>query len=154
MSIIAGSLILVLTALAGLHLYWGFGGFWPGTDAVSLSRNVAGVSRPVASKLSSCAMVAAALVTAGAIVFAGQRSIGDGFPSLVVYGGYVVLILVFSLRGLAPYLTPAFDYARMTPFFDLNRRYYSPLCLLIALGLILTLPIGLGRAVSKLFGVG
>ena len=154
MSIIAVCLVLVLTVLAGLHLYWGFGGFWPGTDAVSLSQHVAGTSRPVASKLASCAMVATALLAAAAIVFAGQRAIGDGVPALIVFGGYVVLTLVFGLRGLAPYLTPAFDYARETPFFELNRRYYAPLCLLIALGLILSFPPGVARAVSRLFGSG
>jgi hypothetical protein len=153
-SIIAAGLILVLTALAGLHLYWGFGGYWPGADAVSLSERVAGTSRPVASKLASCAMVAAALLAAAAIVFAGQRAIGDGFPALIIFGGYVVLILVFGLRGLAPYLTPVFDYARETPFFELNRRYYAPLCLLISLGLVLSFPSGLGRAISRLFGGG
>lgn len=154
MSIVAVGLILVLTALAGLHFYWGFGGFWPGTDAVTLSQHVAGTSRPVASKLASCAMVAAALIAAAAIVFAGQRAIGDGFPALIVYGGHIVLILVFGGRGLAPYASPAFDYARGTPFFELNRRYYAPLCLLIAVGLALTFPPGLDRAVSKLFGAG
>ncbi|HEV7692389.1 MAG TPA: DUF3995 domain-containing protein [Hyphomonadaceae bacterium] len=152
MSLIPVALICVLVALAALHLYWGFGGFWPGTDGKTLSERVAGTSRNVASKLSSCAMVSAALLAAAAIVVAGQVEIAGAFPALIVLGGYAVLILVFALRGLAPYLTPAFNYARATPFFELNRRYYAPLCLLIAAGLIASYPAGLAAAFDGLFG--
>jgi hypothetical protein len=52
----------------------------------------------------------------------------------------VVLIAVFALRGLAPYVTPVFEYARGTPFFELNRLYYAPLCLVIAAGLAINFP--------------
>ena len=34
-----------LAAIAGLHLYWGIGGFWPGHDAASLVDMVVG-ARP------------------------------------------------------------------------------------------------------------
>jgi Protein of unknown function (DUF3995) len=152
MSIIAWSLVAVLTAPAALQLYWGFGGFWPGTDGKTLSERVAGTSRNFASKLGPCVMVAAALLAAAAIVWAGQAAITGAFPALIVLGGYTVLILVFALRGLAPYLTPAFNYARATPFFELNRRYYAPLCLLIAAGLIASFPAGLYNALNGLFG--
>jgi len=62
-----------------------------------------------------------------------------GFAWIVI-AGYVVLILVFGLRGLAPYVTSVFEYARGTPFFEMNRLYYAPLCLLIAAGLTLNFP--------------
>src|SRR5262245_25879949 len=96
-------------------------------------------------------MVALALTAAAAIVFVGQSFVISGLlPALIIYGGYVVLILVFGLLGLAPYLTRAFDYARGTPFFTLNRRYYAPLCLAIAAGLIATYPPGLSSLLSSL----
>ncbi|MEJ0060569.1 MAG: hypothetical protein WDM79_13780 [Terricaulis sp.] len=41
--------------------------------------------------------------------------------------------------------TPAFNYARGTPFYDLNRRYYAPLCLAIAAALIADYPTGIAR---------
>jgi hypothetical protein len=59
---------------------------------------------------------------------------------------------VFGLRGLAPYVTLAFNYARGKPFFELNRRYYAPLCLLIAAALVVDYPRGIENAVSDLFG--
>jgi hypothetical protein len=85
------------------------------------------------------AMVAAALASAAAVVFARHTNVVGPFGWVVV-AGYVVLILVFALRGLAPYLTPVFEYARDTPFFVLNQRYYAPLCLVIAAGLALDFP--------------
>ncbi|MEQ1781697.1 MAG: DUF3995 domain-containing protein [Hyphomonadaceae bacterium] len=143
MSVIGGALIVVLSALAALHLYWGLGGFWPGTDARSLSQRVAGTNGGTASRLGPCAMVTTALVAAAAIVFLGQGDVSDLVHALIIYGGYATLILVFGLRGLAAYLTPVFNYARETPFFTLNRRYYAPLCLVLAAGLIADFPPGL-----------
>ena len=35
----------VLFALAGLHLYWGLGGRWPGHDEVSLVERIVGRTR-------------------------------------------------------------------------------------------------------------
>lgn len=89
-------------------------------------------------------MVAAALAAAAAVVYAGHSSIVPAQFTWVVLAGYAVLVLVFGLRGLAPYLSPAFEYARGTPFFDLNRLYYAPLCLLIALALAADFPRGSG----------
>ena len=143
MSFIGGALIVVLSALAALHLYWGLAGFWPGTDARSLTQRVAGTNGARASQLGPCVMVATALLAAAAIVLLGQGGVPEGFLALVIYGGYATLILVFGLRGLAPYVTPAFNYARETPFFALNRLYYAPLCLIMAAGLIVDFPPGL-----------
>lgn len=139
---IAAALIAVLVALSALHLYWGLGGRWPGHDAASLREMVVGTRGSRMYGLAPSAMVAGALAAAAFIVLWGQSRVPDGLQAWIVYGGYVVLILVFALRGLAPYLTPIFDYARGTPFFDLNRQIYSPLCLAIALGLIASYPAG------------
>ena len=42
MSTVAALLALVLAGLAILHLYWGFGGVWPGTDEKSCARAIVG----------------------------------------------------------------------------------------------------------------
>lgn len=152
MSITGALLIFVLLLLAGLHLYWGVGGVWPGHDAESLRLTVVGTRRGTMPGIAACAAVATALVAAAAIVFFGQWRVASGAPSLIVCGGYATLILMFGLRGLAPYLTGAFEYSRGTPFFDLNRQYYAPLCLLIAGGFALNFPAGLVRAVTRLTG--
>jgi len=139
MSAVGPALIAVLLALAGLHLYWGLGGRWPGNDDNSLRLMVVGAKHGRMYGFWPSAMVAAALASAAAVVFARHSAMLGPFGWVVV-AGYVVLILVFGLRGLAPYLTPAFEYARDTPFFTLNQRYYAPLCLVIAAGLALDFP--------------
>jgi hypothetical protein len=48
-----------------------------------------------------------------------------------------VLFAVFFGRGVATYVPPVFRYAEGTPFAGLNRRAYGPLCLAIALGLLI-----------------
>ncbi len=140
--LIAAGLVAILLLLSALHFYWGVGGRWPGHDAASLSLRVVGTPSAKVPSFLACAAVAAALACASLIVAFGQTPIAFGLQALVVYGGYVVLIAVFALRGLAPYVTPAFNYAKGTPFFTLNRRYYAPLCLLIAAALIATFPRG------------
>ena len=152
MTVVGAALIAVLLALAGLHLYWGVGGFWPGHDAESLRLSVVGTRFGRMPGLVACVMVAAALAAAAAVVFAGQGQMSAGVSGWIVYGGYGVLILVFGLRGLAPYLTTVFDYARGTPFFGLNRLYYAPLCLLIAAGLVQSFPSGVRGALERLGG--
>ena len=47
-----------------------------------------------------------------------------------------MLFAVFAGRGLATYAPPVFRYAEGTPFATLNRRAYGPLCLAIALGIL------------------
>lgn len=90
--------------------------------------------------LGPCAAVAFALTSATAVVYARHSIIMTSPLAWVVIAGFVLLILVFGGRGLAPYVSNVFDYARGTPFFDLNRQYYAPLCLAIAAGLALDFP--------------
>ena len=134
------ALIAILLALAGLHLYWGLGGRWPGHDDDSLRLTVVGAKHGRMYGFWPSAMVALALTAAAALVFARHSALMTTGISWVIVAGYAVLVLVFGLRGLAPYLTPLFEYSRGTPFFDLNRLYYAPLCLLIAAGLVAQFP--------------
>lgn len=145
MSAIGAALIVVLLALAGLHLYWGLGGRWPGHDEDGLRLLVVGARHGRMPGFGPSALVAFALAAAGAIVFAAHSEVSRGPGGSIVVAGYVVLILVFGLRGLAPYLTPVFNYARGTPFFEMNRLYYAPLCLAIAAGFVADFPRALLR---------
>lgn len=140
MTVTGAALIAVLLAIGALHLYWGVGGRWPGHDDASLVSIVAGAKNGRMYGFAACAVVAFALAAAAAVVGARHSAIISSGFGWIVTAGYVVLILVFALRGLAPYFTPAYEYARGTPFFDLNRYYYSPLCLLIAAGLAVNFP--------------
>lgn len=128
-------LAATLFALAGVHLYWAFGGRWPGHDEASMVAHVVGRTAGMRAPgpLASTA-VAAALAAGGLLVLtilAPPSTLDGGFKA-----ARWVLFAVFALRGLATYAPPIFRYAEGTPFARLNRRAYGPLCLAIALGLL------------------
>ncbi|EJL34843.1 hypothetical protein PMI01_01536 [Caulobacter sp. AP07] len=127
-------LAATLFALAGIHLYWAFGGRWPGHDEASMVEHVVGRTRGMrAPSLLSGVAVALALATGGALVLATLAPTAwDGWLKAARWG----LLAVFAGRGLATYVPPVFRYAEGTPFATLNRRAYGPLCLAIALGIL------------------
>jgi hypothetical protein len=127
-------LAATLLALAGIHLYWALGGRWPGHDEASMVEHVVGRTRGMrAPSLLSGLAVALALATGGALVLATLAPTAwDGWLKAARWG----LLAVFAGRGLATYVPPVFRYAEGTPFATLNRRAYGPLCLAIALGIL------------------
>ncbi|CAN5307850.1 DUF3995 domain-containing protein [soil metagenome] len=128
-------LAATLLALAGIHLYWGFGGRWPGHDEASMVEHVVGRTRGMrAPGLAASAVVALALAAGGAVVLASLTPTAWNGPLRAARWG---LFTVFAGRGLASYVPPVFRYAEGTPFATLNRRAYGPLCLAIALGLLI-----------------
>jgi hypothetical protein len=131
---LAAVLAAALVALSGLHLYWGFGGRWPGHDETSMVEPGVGRTRGMrAPGLLASTAVALALAAGGALVLASLTSTGwDGW----LQAGRWILFAVFAGRGLATYVPPVFRYAEGTPFATLNRRAYGPLCLAIALGIL------------------
>jgi len=130
MILLAAILTLVLATIAALHIYWGFGGVWPGRDAADCARRTGGFrgARTMPGP-AACVAVAAALVVAALIpIFLAGR-----FGMLATLAGLAVA-LVFLGRGVAGF-TPA--WRRLTPeepFATLDVRYYSPLCLAIGAG--------------------
>jgi hypothetical protein len=135
-------LIVVLAALAALHAWWGVGGRWPGHDERSLVELVVGRTRTMRMpSLVRCMLVASALfAAAGLVALQGKViSVDFGVPGArLVQAGFWMACAVFASRGLAGFIPPIFVYADGTPFASLNRLLYSPLCLLIAAGFVLT----------------
>ena len=127
-------LTAALFAMAGIHLYWGFGGRWPGHDEASMVEHVVGRTRGMrAPGLVASVAVALALAAGGVLVAATLTSTAwDPWLKAARWA----LFTVFAGRGLATYVPPAFRYAEGTPFAMLNRRAYGPLCLAIALGIL------------------
>lgn len=131
-------LTLVLLVLAGLHIYWGLGGFWPGHDEASLVEHVVGRTADMkAPPFWACMIVAGCLVSVLVLV-GGKRGVitVPDLMSWVRYLGLYAAASVFFMRGLAAYIPKIFDYAKGTPFYDLNLVFYSPLCLCIGAALI------------------
>lgn len=132
---LAGGIATVLVAIATLHLYWGLGGVWPGTDEKSCARAVVGfrgVERmppPAAALAVAGALVAAALL---ALALAGVFS--SALPPVLLMAGACTAALVFLARGIAGF-TPAWrGLAPEMPFARNDVRYFSPLCLALGGG--------------------
>ncbi len=124
----------VLFLLAAIHLYWGFGGRWPGHDEASMVEHVVGRTRGMkAPSIVASTAVALALTVGGGLVLATLFPPTPVEPLLK--SARWALLAVFAGRGLATYVPAVFRYAEGTPFWLLNRRAYGPLCLAIALGI-------------------
>ncbi|TIV69828.1 MAG: DUF3995 domain-containing protein [Mesorhizobium sp.] len=134
MIFLAFILSFVLLLITTLHVYWGIGGIWPGTDQASCARTVVGFRGvdEMPSAFASFAVAAClALATLWPLALAGV--LAAPFPKEGLAATALLIGLVFLGRGIAGFspwwrrLTPE------QPFARLDRRLYSPLCLLIGL---------------------
>ena len=123
-----------LLALAGIHLYWGLSGRWPGHDEASMVEHVVGRTRGMRAPGLLASVAVALALAAGGVLVAATLTPTVWDPQLKA--ARWVLFVVFAGRGLATYVPPVFRYAEGTPFATLNRRAYGPLCLAIALGIL------------------
>jgi Protein of unknown function (DUF3995) len=137
MTWIAATLITVLAGLAVLHAYWGLGGRWPGHDDASMVECVVGRTKDMrAPRPGACFVVAAALLITAILVGVHSTRGLNGNLAWIATVGFWSGAMVFLLRGLAGFVPAVFRYAEGTPFHRLNRIFYSPLCLLIAIAFI------------------
>lgn len=124
-----------LLAVAGLHVAWGEGKSWPLTDRDALSRLVLGVE-PGAEKgngvpaRTECYAVALALTTAAVLVGGRPRSL----PRLRRTGvaGVTAVLGVRGVAGVTGQTSLLVPMATGEAFTSLDRRYYGPLCLVLA----------------------
>ena len=131
----------LLAAVAILHVYWGFGGRWPGHDERSLVDTIVGVTPDgrMPSR-ASCLSITCLLFVAAFLPFAAHNLVPNPLPDVALTGSWVVTV-VFAVRGIGGYLEHRIRPATVDlPYHRLNLRIYSPLCLLLAL--LLTISIG------------
>lgn len=131
--LIASLVFVLLLAVSLAHLIWAMGRTWPIRDERLLARTVTGFAETMPPRVMSLG-VAIALLVAGicALALADETS---GGLLLNVIG--MLLALVFLARGVLGYTG---WWARMTPiepFRTLDRRNYSPLCLVLGAGFLL-----------------
>ncbi|WP_372782634.1 DUF3995 domain-containing protein [Phenylobacterium sp.] len=132
---LAIGLTAVVAAIGLLHLAWGLGLRWPGTDEASLAALVVGRTRGgrMPSRPLTVLVAAAILAAAGLVLAVSAPGLPTGLFGLAL-AGYIAVDLVFLARGVAGFVPAVWRYAEGTPFHRLNQLYYSPLCLLIAAG--------------------
>jgi hypothetical protein len=136
MTVLALFLAIPLVLIAALHVYWGIGGIWPGTDPKSCARAVAGFNGIDAMPSpSACLAVAAVFIVATLMVLALGGVFASPFERISLAGAALFMALVFFGRGLIGFMP---FWRRLTPempFARLDLRYYSPLCLVLGVGL-------------------
>ena len=130
------ALTAVLAAIAALHLAWAARIWWPIREEAALAHAIAGFRdmNRMPDAL-SCVVVAAAILAS--LLLVADLSWASGLthlPAWVVRSASALAGLVFLGRGVIGFTR---FWARLTPeepFRTLDRRYYSPLCILIGLG--------------------
>lgn len=120
----------MLAAIGGLHVAWGFGSSFPFASRDALADSVVGAAEvppPIA-----CHGVGVALLTASALVL--DVPIGPSWVRRVGRGTVATVFVVRAAAGLSG-RTDALVPGSVGPRFRrLDRRYFSPLCLLLAAG--------------------
>ncbi|WP_374627107.1 DUF3995 domain-containing protein [Devosia sp.] len=130
---IASLVFVLLLTVALAHFLWALGSPWPIRDPVLLARAVIG--RPGVTRVPRLgALLVAILVLAAGIVALSVADHTAGGLGLSLLGGGVGM--AFIARGIAGYT--AWWRARFPeePFATLDRRNYSPLCLLVGAGFL------------------
>jgi hypothetical protein len=140
---IAWCIFIVLAAVAAIHVGWGLGMRWPRETEAELVRTVIGHKRDTMPSSSQCYLAALAIFIPGVIALVLARLVQTPLPPWLVLLAGVGAALVFGGRGIAGYVPAWRARHPREPFASLDRRYYSPLCLLLAAGLIALLVNGM-----------
>jgi Protein of unknown function (DUF3995) len=124
-----------LLGIGGLHAVWGRGSTFPFSSREALNDSVVG--RDATPSPPMCFAIAGLLTTASALV-AGLPSRQSRLRRLGV--GVVAGVLgtrgVLGFAGKTELVSPG---SASEKFTEMDRRYYSPLCLLLALGTVRSL---------------
>jgi hypothetical protein len=138
---LAVALFAVLLGLALLHLQWSRGSYWPAASEEALARSAVGDGRRRMPGQIPCLAVAALLL---AVALWPLVAVSVG-PEAWTQRVSVVIAGIFVARGVGGF-TPrwrAFFYDE--PFTILDRRYYSPFCIVLGLAFAALASGGFGK---------
>jgi hypothetical protein len=125
----ASILFLCLLTVSLAHFLWAIGSKWPVRDPALLAHTVIGTPGVERVPRFASFIVAVLVLAAAAIGSALGDKLSGGLP-LTLAG--VALTLVFGLRGIVGYTSWWRARHPIEPFATLDRRIYSPLCLIVA----------------------
>jgi hypothetical protein len=140
-NLIAAALGVVLIAIALAHLLWSFGIMWPIRDRKLLAQTVVGtpdIERMPPFYVSFGVFVLTGIACVIAFAVADPTSGGAALTALAFIAG-----LVFLARGAVGYTTWWAARRPTEPFRALNRKTYSPLCLILGAGFLVLVVIRL-----------
>jgi len=134
MTTLAVMVFLLLAAIAGLHAAWGFGMRWPAEDERDLVALVVGATgRTRMPSLAECLAAAAAIFIPGLVALAAAGLIAAPVSPGLLAAVAALVAAVFAARGFAAYLPAWRRRFAQEPFATLDRSWFGPLCLLLAL---------------------
>lgn len=118
------ALCIIFTALAGVHLFWAFGG-GAGLEGVIPFEN----GRPLLNPGKMATVIVALLLLAAAGVSLWRGAPSDARSSWIPRSGIWVIALVFAVRAIGDFrLVGFFKRVRGTTFARYDSLVYSPLC--------------------------
>ena len=132
-TVIAFALVVVLAALALVHVYWGLGGR---TAAAAAVPEVAGRPAFKPSRAGTL-LVAAALLAAAVLIATTGRLVPDLLAPRI--GRFLTFVLgsAFVARSIGDFrLVGFFKRASASRFARLDTLVYAPLCLLLGLAVV------------------
>ena len=126
----------MLMAIAAVHVYWAFGGAWPASERAELPQTVVGTQGSHMPKKAVTLAVAFMIFLAALVPLIWTRVLPVLLPQALQVLALWGLVAIFLGRGLVTYTPLADHYSTVEPFRTLDRKYYSPLCLLLGLSLM------------------
>jgi len=120
----------IFVVLAAIHVYWAFGGKGGSAAAIPTRLN----NKPVINPgVVDCLVVAFGLFCFGAFVLMRSGIIFFSLPQWLFNYGLWAISAIFLLRAIGEFrYVGCFKKIKNTQFGRMDTKYYSPLCLLIA----------------------
>ncbi len=136
--LIGSVLFIIMVFLSGIHIYWGFGGKWGSAATIPTKGNNVPLIKP---GFFDCLVVAIGLLSFGFFILIKAGIVVFGLPGWLSDYGLWVISAIFLLRAIGEFnYVGFFKKVKSTRFGVMDTKYYSPLCLLLAiLGIILGL---------------
>ena len=128
---VATVLFLTLSAIAAVHVYWAFGGLWPGATPRELIDTVIGVPEMQAMPSKSVTLAVAGMIFLGGVIALFAGGLLPFRPRWMVQAATGVLTLVFLGRAVAGFWIAYHGSKASEPFATYDLFLYSPLCLVI-----------------------
>jgi len=129
-AVIAFVLFSVFSALALLHFYWGVGGRWGYEAALPTTEDNQKLMNP---RFLECMVVGGGLLGFGLLVLIKSGIINFSVWTWLCHYGLWAIIFIFSARAIGDFrYVGFFKTVKKTQFGQLDTKFYSPLCSLIA----------------------
>lgn len=128
-------LFSIFFCLSAIHIYWGAGGKRFADRAAPTKDNGQKVLNP---KPVHCFVVAAGLLGCGLFILITSKVIAVELPKWLTKNGVWALSILFILRAIGEFNYTGFlKKVKSTAFGKADTKYYSPLCLLIGILLMI-----------------